>query len=57
MIEQERIKKGKDGLEVYDDILRYARTGYHSIPPDDLYRFRRYGLYEQKPKTDTSCFA
>ncbi|MGQ9738023.1 MAG: nitrite/sulfite reductase [Armatimonadota bacterium] len=50
MIEQERIKKGKDGLEVYDDILRYARTGYHSIPPDDLYRFRRYGLYEQKPK-------
>lgn len=50
MIEQERIKKEKDGLDVYDDILRYARTGYHSIPPDDLYRFRWYGLYEQKPK-------
>ncbi len=50
MLEQERIKKEKDGLDVYADILRYARTGYRSIPPDDLYRFRWYGLYEQKPK-------
>jgi sulfite reductase beta subunit-like hemoprotein len=50
MNEPERIKKEKDGLDVYEDILRYARTGYHSIHPDDMYRFRWYGLYEQKPK-------
>lgn len=50
MNEQERIKQQKCGLDVKEDIFRYARTGYRSIPPDDLYRFRWYGLYAQKPK-------
>lgn len=45
----ERIKREKDGLEVIHDIRRYARTGFQSITPDDLDRFKWYGLYTQKP--------
>lgn len=52
MIANERIKKEKDGLDVYDDIFRYAKTGFESISEDDLLRFRWYGLYVQKPKED-----
>jgi sulfite reductase beta subunit-like hemoprotein len=50
MNDNERIKKAKNGLDVYEDILRYAETGYDSIHPDDLQLFRWYGLYPQKPK-------
>lgn len=46
----EAIKKAKDGLDVWDDILRYAETGYETIDPDDMLRFRWYGIYEQIPK-------
>lgn len=46
----EAIKKEKDGLDVYPDLLRYADTGYESISPDDMLRFRWYGIYEQQPK-------
>lgn len=45
----ERIKAAKDGLAVWDDILRYSRTGYESIDPDDLELFKWYGVYRQKP--------
>lgn len=47
----ERIKRDKDGLDVWDDILRYSRTGFESIDPDDIERFKWYGIYQQKPKT------
>lgn len=50
MNDNERIKQEKDGLEVLQDILRYAKTGYASIHPDDMMLFRWYGIYEQKPK-------
>ena len=49
MNENERIKKEKDGLDVFDDILAYAKTGFDSIHPDDFPRMRWYGLYQQKP--------
>ncbi|MCS6777364.1 MAG: nitrite/sulfite reductase [Chloroherpetonaceae bacterium] len=45
----EAIKKAKDGLDVWPDILRYAREGYQSIDPDDFLRMRWYGIYQQKP--------
>jgi precorrin-3B synthase len=45
----EAIKKAKDGLDVWDDVLRYARTGYASIEPDDFPRMRWYGIYQQQP--------
>jgi len=46
----ERIKRDKDGLDVWDDILRYSKLGYGAIDPDDLERFKWYGIYTQKPK-------
>lgn len=45
----EAIKKAKDGLDVWDDVLRYASTGFHSIEPDDFPRMRWYGIYQQQP--------
>lgn len=45
----EAIKKAKDGLDVWPDILRYAQEGYEAIPPDDFARMRWYGIYQQKP--------
>jgi sulfite reductase (ferredoxin) len=48
----ERIKREKDGLDVWADIERYATTGFHEIDPDDLDRFKWYGLYTQRPAED-----
>ncbi|HWQ35454.1 MAG TPA: nitrite/sulfite reductase [Blastocatellia bacterium] len=45
----ERIKREKDGLDVWADIERYAETGFQAIDPDDLDRFKWYGLYTQRP--------
>jgi sulfite reductase beta subunit-like hemoprotein len=50
MNDNERIKQEKDGLDVYQDILGYAKTGFHTITPEDMMLFRWYGIYEQKPK-------
>ena len=50
MNDNERIKAEKNPLEVRDDFRRYAQTGFSSIDPDDITRFRWYGLYEQKPR-------
>lgn len=46
----EYVKLEKDGLDVIHDIYRYAKTGYASIDPDDMGRFKWAGVYEQKPK-------
>jgi sulfite reductase beta subunit-like hemoprotein len=46
----EEIKKEKDGLDVWPDLLRYSKTGYASITPEDMSRLRWYGIYEQQPK-------
>lgn len=45
----EAIKKAKDGLDVWPDILRYAETGFDTIEPDDFPRMRWYGIYQQQP--------
>jgi len=52
MIKIEELKKRKDGLDVLADIYRYARTGNHSISPDDEPLFRWYGIYSQRPIED-----
>jgi ferredoxin-nitrite reductase len=46
----ELMKLDKDGLDVIQDIYRYAETGYESINADDMTRFKWAGVYEQKPK-------
>jgi sulfite reductase (ferredoxin) len=44
----ERVKREKAPWSIMDDIQRYARDGFPSIPSDDLsVRFRAWGLYTQ----------
>jgi len=44
----ERIKREKPSWSILDDIRRYAREGFASIPDEDLnVRFRAWGLYTQ----------
>ncbi|MGQ0639931.1 MAG: nitrite/sulfite reductase [Gemmatimonadaceae bacterium] len=44
----ERIKRERAPWSIMDDIRRYAREGFHSIPEADLtVRFRAWGLYTQ----------
>jgi sulfite reductase (ferredoxin) len=45
----ERIKREKDGLDVWSDIERYANSGFQTIDADDLERFKWYGVYTQRP--------
>lgn len=42
----ERIKEEKDGLDVLEDIIRYAQSG-EEVDPEDIDRFKWYGLYTQ----------
>ncbi len=46
----EAMKAAKDGLDVWEDILRYARerTPVDEIPPDDLDRMKWYGVFHRK---------
>lgn len=48
----EEIKKRKDGLDVLEDIYRYAGLGFKSVMPDDEALFRWYGIYTQRPAED-----
>jgi len=50
LTKQEAIKRAKDGLDVWDDIFRYAMMGLDAFEPDDLERLKWYGLYRQRPK-------
>jgi sulfite reductase (ferredoxin) len=44
----ERIKRERPSWSILEDIRRYAREGFDSIPEDDLnVRFRAWGLYTQ----------
>lgn len=46
----ESIKQAKDGLDVWDDIFRYAKLkDYGAIAPEDFERLKWYGIYRQKP--------
>jgi sulfite reductase (ferredoxin) len=44
----ERVKRERAPWSILDDIRRYAREGFDSIPEEDLnVRFRHWGLYTQ----------
>ncbi|HET8999249.1 MAG TPA: nitrite/sulfite reductase [bacterium] len=44
----ERLKRERNPWEMLPDLIRYAQTGFASIPADDLnLRFRWWGLYTQ----------
>jgi ferredoxin-nitrite reductase len=45
-------KLEKDGLDVIDDIQKYAQLGFGAITNSDFDRFKWLGLYVQRPKND-----
>src|SRR2546426_11841727 len=45
----EDIKKEKDGLDVWPDLIRYSKEGFAAITPEDFTRMRWYGIYQQQP--------
>lgn len=45
----EKIKQEKDGLDVWADVLRYAKEGFDTIAEDDFVRMRWFGIYQQRP--------
>ncbi|MDP9174122.1 MAG: nitrite/sulfite reductase [Planctomycetota bacterium] len=49
MSKNEHLKREKDGLDVWNDIFQYAKTGFASIAESDFARMRWYGIYQQKP--------
>ncbi len=49
---EELHKLKKDGLDILNDIDRYAKEGFASIPQEDWGHFKWAGLYLQKPKED-----
>lgn len=45
----EAMKQVKDGLDVLEDIPRFARDGFESIPEEDLERLKWAGIFHRKP--------
>ncbi len=45
----EALKSEKDGLDVLNDLERYARLGWESIPEDDVQRLKWYGVFLRNP--------
>src|SRR5690242_20389006 len=46
----ELLKQEKDGLDVWNDVLRYAKEVYAAIDEGDFDRMKWYGIYRQLPK-------
>ena len=44
----EKLKAEKDGLDVYDALIRASRDGWESLDDDDVKRLKWYGLYQHK---------
>lgn len=48
----EQAKLEKDGLDVVQDIARFAEQGVTALTPGDIERLKWVGLYLQRPKED-----
>src|SRR5436305_2025289 len=46
----EKAKLEKDGLDVYDELMRAAREGWETLDDDDAMRLKWYGLYPHNTK-------
>ena len=46
----EKLKAEKDGLDVYDELMRATREGWESLDDDDVARLKWYGLYPHNTK-------
>jgi sulfite reductase beta subunit-like hemoprotein len=49
MSKLEHVKREKDGLEIWNDIFKFAESGFSTIQEADFARMRWYGIYQQKP--------
>jgi len=45
----EALKQAKDGLDILEDVPRFAQEGFESIPDDDLERLKWAGMFHRKP--------
>ena len=45
----EVLKVEKDGLDIKEDIARYAELGWEAIPEEDIQRLKWYGLFLRNP--------
>ena len=45
----ETLKAEKDGLEITEDLVRFAREGWKTIAPDDTERLKWVGVFHRKP--------
>lgn len=52
LIKEEQIKKDKHPFDAWEDLLRASREGFASILPENFLRFRWFGIYQQRSKTD-----
>jgi sulfite reductase beta subunit-like hemoprotein len=52
MIKEEQIKVEKNPFDAWDDLIRASREGFAAIQPENFLRFRWFGIYQQRPKTD-----
>ena len=52
MIREEQIKQDKHPFAAWEDLLRASREGFALIQPENFLRFRWFGIYQQRPKTD-----
>lgn len=52
LIKEEQIKADKHPFDAWDDLIRASREGFSSIQPENFLRFRWFGIYQQRPKTD-----
>ncbi|MBX5469005.1 MAG: hypothetical protein IRZ21_03805 [Thermoleophilaceae bacterium] len=46
----EKMKLEKDGLDVFDELMRAARDGWETLADDDIGRLKWYGLYPHNTK-------
>ena len=46
----EKAKLEKDGLDVYDALMRAAREGWETLDDNDVMRMKWYGLYSHNTK-------
>lgn len=49
MNKTEDLKRERDGLDVKELIAHYAKSGWESIPDDDVQRLKWYGLFLRNP--------
>ena len=45
----ELLKSEKDGLDIREDIEKYAKEGWESITEEDVQRLKWYGLFLRNP--------